>query len=67
MNINEIFLDACINGDYLTVNFILKTIKDFSIDITDNLGRSALRLAVANEHIEVILINQLIKLVQNLI
>ena len=26
---------------------------DFNIDITDNLGRSALRLAVENEHLEV--------------
>ena len=47
------FLDACINGDYMTVKYILKTVKAFNIDITDNLGRSALRLAFANEHIEV--------------
>ena len=53
MDINERFIDACINGDYQAVNFILESIKDFNIDITDNLGRTALRLAVANEHIEV--------------
>ena len=32
---------------------ILDAIKDFNIDVTDNLGRSALRLAVENEHLEV--------------
>ena len=37
------------------VNLILQNIKDFSIEITDNLGRSALRLAVENEHLEVII------------
>ena len=54
MDINERFIDACINGDYQMVNIILDSIKDFNIDITDNLGRTALRLAVSNEHIEVI-------------
>ena len=29
------------------------TIKDFNIEVTDNLGRTALRLAVENEHLEV--------------
>jgi ankyrin repeat protein len=53
MDINERFLSACENGDYTTVKGILKAIKDFNIDITDNLGRSALRLAVENEHLEV--------------
>ena len=54
MDVNEIFIEACTNGDYQTVNMILTLIKDFNIDITDNLGRTALRLAVANEHIEVL-------------
>jgi hypothetical protein len=52
-DINERFIDACENGDLAIVNLILQNIKDFSIDIADNLGRSALRLAVENEHIEV--------------
>lgn len=52
-DINERFVDACENGDYPTVTRILDSIKDFNIDITDNLGRSALRLAVENEHLEV--------------
>ena len=53
MDLNEIFIEACAYGDYQAVNLILKTVKDFDIDVTDNLGRTALRLAVANEHIEV--------------
>ena len=44
---------ACANGDYPTVTKILEAIKDFNIDVTDNLGRTALRLAVENEHLEV--------------
>jgi hypothetical protein len=35
------------------VNSILNSIKDFNIDVTDNLGRTALRLAVENEQLEV--------------
>lgn len=59
MDVNERFIEACINGDYQTVNIILESIKDFNIDIKDNLGRTALRLAVANEHIEVIIISRI--------
>jgi transient receptor potential cation channel subfamily C protein 6 len=36
------------------VKNILENIKDFNIEITDNLGRSSLRLAVENEHLEVV-------------
>ena len=54
LNINEKFVEACENGDYVTVIRILDTIKDFNIDVTDNLGRTALRLAVENEHLEVV-------------
>lgn len=46
-------MDACENGDLNTVNSIIQNIKDFNIEITDNLGRTALRLAVENEHLEV--------------
>ena len=46
-------MDACENGNIGTVNYILQNIKDFNIDITDDLGRSALKLAVENEHLEV--------------
>ena len=32
---------------------LIESIKDFNVDVTDNLGRTALRLAVVNEHLEV--------------
>ena len=48
-------MEACENGDLKTVNFILQNIKEFNIEVTDNLGRSPLRLAVENEHLEVII------------
>ena len=48
---------ACENGDYPTVMRILEALKDFNIDVTDNLGRTALRLAVENEHLEVFYLN----------
>ncbi len=48
-------MDACENGDINTVSNIIKNVKDFNIEITDNLGRTALRLAVENEQLEVIL------------
>ena len=56
LDVNERFVEACATGDYQTVLFILESIKDFNIDVSDNLGRTALRLAVASEHLEVILI-----------
>lgn len=62
MDVNEIFIEACMNGDFKTVSNILEQIKDFDINVIDNMGRSALRLAVANEHIEVLFLH-LLKLV----
>ena len=55
LDINERFVQACARGDYITVNFILNSIKDFNIEVTDNLDKSALKLAIANENIEVFL------------
>ena len=52
-NVNFIFFRSCENGDYRTVIKILKVIPDFNVNVTDNLGRTALRLAVENEHLEV--------------
>jgi ankyrin repeat protein len=52
-DINETFIEACENGDLKTVNFVLQSLKDFSTEITDNLGRTPLRIAVENEHLEV--------------
>ena len=56
IDLNSTFVDACSNGDYQTVLTILTSLKEFNIDVTDNLGRTALRLAVANEHVEVVLL-----------
>jgi hypothetical protein len=53
MDINSRFVDACENGDYPTVIKILDSIKDFNVDVKDKLGRTALRLSVENEHLEV--------------
>ncbi len=53
LNVNDRFVEACSTGDYQTVILILNSIKDFNIDVTDNLGRTALRLAVASEQLEV--------------
>jgi hypothetical protein len=52
-DINQIFIGACSIGDFQTVNAIVTSIKNFNIDVTDNLGRSALRLAISNEKLEV--------------
>jgi hypothetical protein len=52
-DINERFINACETGDLNFVSNVLRNIKDFNIEITDNLGRTALRLAVENEHLEV--------------
>jgi hypothetical protein len=46
-------VSACARGDYITVNYILNNVKDFNIEVTDNLDKSALKLAIANENIEV--------------
>ena len=53
IKVNELFLSACENGDYITVSDLLNAIKDFNIDITNDLGKTALRLAIENEHLEV--------------
>ena len=52
-DINEKFIEACENGDIKTVTYIIQNVKDYNIEVTDNLGRSALRIAVENEHLEV--------------
>ena len=53
ININDQFVHACENGDYNTVNRILEENPKFNIDVTDQLGRTAMRLAIENEHLEV--------------
>ncbi|UJR30483.1 hypothetical protein I4U23_018016 [Adineta vaga] len=54
ININEQFVHACENGDYNTVNRILEENPKFNIDVTDQLGRTSMRLAIENEHLEVV-------------
>ncbi|CAF1556535.1 unnamed protein product [Rotaria magnacalcarata] len=54
MNIDEKFVRACENGDYSTVHQILLENPKFSIDVTNQLGRTAMQLAIENEHLEVV-------------
>jgi ankyrin repeat protein len=53
MGINEQFVRACENGDYTTVHRILETNQISNIDVTNQLGRTAMQLAIENEHLEV--------------
>lgn len=53
MNINEQFVRACVNGDYQTVHQMLHTNQITNIDVTNQLGRTAMQLAIENEHLEV--------------
>jgi ankyrin repeat protein len=53
MGINEQFLHACKNGDYRTVHHILDQHLITDIDITNQLGRTPMQLAIENEHLEV--------------
>jgi hypothetical protein len=54
LDVNQLFLEACSQGDHKTVRCILEQVKDFNIDVADNLGRTALRLAVLNENLQVV-------------
>jgi hypothetical protein len=53
MGINEQFVRACETGDYSTVHRILKGNQISNIDVTNQLGRTAMQLAIENEHLEV--------------
>ena len=53
MNTNDKFVRACENGDYSTVHQILRDNPKFNIDVTNQLGRTAMQLAIENEHLEV--------------
>jgi len=53
MGINEQFVRACENGDYSTVHRLLKGNQIPNIDVTNQLGRTAMQLAIENEHLEV--------------
>jgi ankyrin repeat protein len=53
MDIKDQFVRACENGDYNTVRRILEENPKFSIDVTNQLGRTAMQLAIEKEHLEV--------------
>ena len=53
MDIKDQFVRACENGDYNTVRRILEENAKFSIDVTNQLGRTAMQLAIEKEHLEV--------------
>ena len=53
MHINDQFVRACENGDYSTVRRILEDNNKFNMDVTNQLGRTAIQLAIENEHLEV--------------
>jgi hypothetical protein len=53
MPVIEQFVRACENGDYSTVHRILEENFRFNIDVTNQLGRTAMQLAIENEHLEV--------------
>ena len=52
-DIEEEFLHAAEFGDIPTVKRLLTENPDLNVDCIDALGRTALRLAVKNEHLEV--------------
>lgn len=53
-NLEEEFIFAAEFGDIPTVKRILEEQPNFNVDFNDILGRTPLRLAVGNEHLEVI-------------
>lgn len=52
-DVEEEFLHAAEFGDIPTVRRLLNEFSDLNVDCIDALGRTALRLAVKNEHLEV--------------
>lgn len=56
VDVEEEFLHAAEFGDIPTVRRLLNDNPELNVDCIDALGRTALRLAVKNEHLEVIYI-----------
>ncbi|CAF2859314.1 unnamed protein product [Rotaria sp. Silwood2] len=52
-DINDLFLFACSHGDYMLVYNLLEA-GEAQADVLDKMGKSALQLAVQNEHFEVV-------------
>ncbi len=52
-DVTDLFLYACSHGDYMLVSRLLKegAIKS---DVSNRMGKSALQLAIENEHLEVV-------------
>lgn len=53
VDVEEEFLHAAEFGDIPTVRRLLSENSELNVDCIDALGRTALRLAVKNEHLEV--------------
>lgn len=53
-DVEEEFLHAAEFGDIPTVRRLLNEFSDLNVDCIDALGRTALRLAVKNEHLEIV-------------
>jgi hypothetical protein len=52
-DLNDLFLYACTHGDYMLV-FDLLCSGDIKANISNRMGKSALQLAIENEHLEVV-------------
>ncbi|XP_067652087.1 short transient receptor potential channel 7-like [Haliotis asinina] len=52
-SVENAFSKACDSGDLATVRTMLSDVR-FSVDYSDALGRTPLRLAVKNEHLEIV-------------
>jgi hypothetical protein len=52
-DINDLFLFACTHGDYMLVFRLLQQ-GDVKADTSNKMGKSALQLAIENEHFEVV-------------
>jgi ankyrin repeat protein len=52
-DITDLFLYACTHGDYMLVYSLLKE-REVKADVCNRMGKSALQLAIENEHFEVV-------------
>lgn len=52
-DITDLFLFACSHGDYLLVYKLLNR-REAQANVVDKMGKSALQLAIENEHFEVV-------------
>jgi hypothetical protein len=52
-DITDLFLYACTHGDYMLVYDLLQS-NEVKADVLNKMGKSALQLAIENEHLEVV-------------